>query len=628
MKQRHRIVKNRRRARSGKTKNDSSEKPVFFFSECRQNFFFLITERIKEMVSPDHVDVLDASLFFRFVLSFSSTFTPKPVPMYFFEASVRRRYAQVFCAVVWCLFGAGPIFGFAALKPTLIDQGIYENMCEITNSSSSDSESNMFVSFLSNLTPLANDQLTTEGFVSKCTTQDLKLNMMFTAGAALTNVSALIIGRTLDTYGPRLCGLIGSFFLLLASFTFIYAKTIISWNFFDPYLVGYSFMALGGPFVYISSFQLSNAFPEKSGLILALLTGAFDTSSAVFLLYNKLYLSYPEFFKLETFYKFYLLVPIFIIVVQFLVMSKESYLTPPPELIPNPTDEQRALSIAAAQEDHTHNAISNESNENDSLLPRPETQRRRSSLGDAYKSIYIEEEIEDAAKSKTELSFSIFGILHGYTTSYQFKTWWFVLICLFTTIQMLRLNYFVATVNSQYAYLLGSYKAANSLNKIFDVALPLGGVVSIPFVGMFLDNFSTSIVLIGLFAVSLIIGILGVIKNSFITGVINVLIFVAYRPFFYTSISDYCAKVFGFETFGTVYGSIMTFSGFVNFLQSILDKLTHTTFKMNPIPLNLLLLLLTAIIGSATVIYVYVQSNFYAHEKLQGESEINGEEDA
>lgn len=562
--------------------------------------------------------------------------------MYFFETSERKRYVQVACAVLWCLFGAGPIFGFAALKPTLIDQGIYEDVCVVSNqtdvssaSSASSAAPGRLVQLLSSLAPVSADELHTEGFISKCTEQDLKLNMMFTVGAALTNVSALVIGRTLDTYGPRVCGLVGAGFLLLASALFIYSKAILARGLFDPFLVGYSCMALGGPFAYISSFQLSNAFPEKSGLVLALLTGAFDTSSAVFLIYKKLYLGHPAFFRLETFYKLYLVVPLFIIVVQFLVMPQESYLTPPPELIPNPTDEQRALSIAAAQEEYIHTGMEGEldngtgSGSNDfaddaaastPLIP-PTNTRRRSSLGDAYKSVYIEEEVEDAAKSKTELCYSIFGILHGHPVSFQFSSWWFRLICLFSTIQMLRLNYFVATVNSQYAFLLGSHDAANALNRIFDVALPLGGVLSIPFVGMFLDTFPTSIVLAALLGVSLLIGVLGVIRNSFAAGVVNVLIFVAYRPFFYTSISDYCAKVFGFQTFGTVYGSIMTVAGFVNFLQSILDKLTHTTFNMNPIPLNLLLLAITVVIGTATVAYVAVQSHKYALLKFRGASD-------
>lgn len=540
--------------------------------------------------------------------------------MYFFEATERKRYAQVACAVIWCLFGAGPIFGFAALKPTLIDQGVYANVCNINSNSTNIKDINISSTmvFLSKIYPIHSNTL------SNCIEQDLKLNMMFTVGAALTNVSALIIGSTLDFYGPRICGLIGAFFLLLASIIFIYSSSI---EIFDPYLIGYSLMALGGPFSYISSFQLSNAFPEKSGLILALLTGAFDTSSAIFLIYNKLYNYNSNFFTLMNFYKIYLIVPIFIIIVQLTIMPNESYLTPPPELIPNPTDEQRALSIAAANENLIHSTTSNnnEEGEEDEEINevQPLLMRRRSSLGDAYKSTYIEEEIEELTKSKTEFSYSIFGILHGKSAEYQFKSWWFILICLFATIQMLRLNYFVATINSQYVYLLKSNKLADSLNKIFDIALPLGGIISIPFVGIFLDNFSTYIVMIILLIISLIIGILGIIENSFISGVINVLIFVCYRPFFYTSISDYCAKVFGFETFGLIYGSIMTCSGIFNFLQSLLDNLTHTKFNMNPIPLNLLLIIITLIIGLSTVTYITIQTRNYATQRFQSANNSN-----
>lgn len=501
--------------------------------------------------------------------------------MYFFEASKGRRYAQVVCAVVWCLFGAGPIFGFAALKPILIDQGIYSEVCKSHDASV---------------------------FNVQCTEQDLKLNMMFTVGAALTNVSALVIGASLDHFGPRFCGLVGATFLFLASVVFINRKSI--W-FFDPVLVGYSLMALGGPFTYISSFQLSNAFPEKSGLILALLTGAFDTSSAVFLLYQKLYAGHRTFFTLETFYKLYLVVPLFIFGAQLFIMPSESYLIPPPELIPDATDAQLAVSRSASMEEQLHHHTEETIAEISETTPLTGIdgepfRRRKSSLGDAFRSAYVESEIE--VQSTSGNVNSIFGVLHGQPASKQFKSLWFVLMCSFATIQMLRLNYFVATVNSQYSYLLGSAERANALNKIFDVALPLGGVVSIPFVGMLLDNVSTFNMMNGLLGVSVLIGVLGVMQNSWVSGVVNVLVFVCYRPFFYTSISDYCAKVFGFETFGVLYGSIMTIAGIFNFLQGPLDMLTHTKFEMNPIPLNLFLLAITVVVGMATVLYIGLQS--------------------
>lgn len=52
---------------------------------------------------------------------------------------------------------------------------------------------------------------------------------------------------------------------------------------------------------------------------------------------------------------------------------------------------------------------------------------------------------------------------------------WFILITLLTVLSMLRMNFFIATIRSQYEYMLGSEKTARMLNSFFDVALPVGG---------------------------------------------------------------------------------------------------------------------------------------------------------
>jgi hypothetical protein len=84
----------------------------------------------------------------------------------------------------------------------------------------------------------------------------------------------------------------------------------------------------------------------------------------------------------------------------------------------------------------------------------------------------------------------------------------------------------------------------------------------------------------------------------------NVCLFVLYRPFYYTAVSDYSAKVFGFRTFGTVYGAIICLSGLFNFSQSGLDFLFHETFHNNPTPVNIMLLSTGLALGIALVFYV------------------------
>ncbi len=92
-------------------------------------------------------------------------------------------------------------------------------------------------------------------------------------------------------------------------------------------------------------------------------------------------------------------------------------------------------------------------------------------------------------------------------------------------------------------------------------------------------------------------------------------------PFYYTAVSDYSAKVFGFRTFGTVYGTIICFSGLFNFSQSGLDYLFHQTFRGNPVPVNLMLMTLGLTIGICLIIFVGVQVRGLKRRMLEREAE-------
>src|SRR5580704_16007862 len=149
---------------------------------------------------------------------------------------------------------------------------------------------------------------------------------MFTVAAVSTNVAALPVGTILDRYGPRVCGFLGAFFITIGCLFFAFAWQLHEVN-VDGYIPGYLFLALGGPFVFISSFQLSNTFPKYSGLILALLTGAFDTSSALFLLFRILYEVTDGELDMHKLFLIYLVVPAFTLIAQIFIMPAESYKT-------------------------------------------------------------------------------------------------------------------------------------------------------------------------------------------------------------------------------------------------------------------------------------------------------------
>lgn len=522
--------------------------------------------------------------------------------------SARKRAAQILCSIAWCLLAAGPVFGFAALKPILINEGIYSEKCKVK---------------------IMEDGYTYD--IKTCVDQDLSLNFLFTVACMVTNISALPVGSILDSFGPQVTGIIGSIVIFFGATFLKYGHSI---TFLDAYLTGYTFLALGGPFVFISCFQLANSFPKNSGLILALLTGAFDSSSALFLVYRLIYTNIKP-IGLDSFFSYYLIVPVFILLCQLFIMPKDSYktvgtLAKIAETAIDESGKPLNSDLLYPEDRDNESAIITEPipqptiSETTSLLMRSASSNRRDSVmsrasfasRNSVKSVY-EQEAEDKL---IDSSGGVFGIMHGYTITEQLKSSWFILMTLFTTIQMLRINYFVATIKSQETYLYQDEELATHINHFFDVALPVGGLLSIPFIGLILDNLTTLTTLIILTVVSVTIGVMGIL--SWLPGTyFGIILLVLYRPFYYTAVSDFCAKVFGFETFGTIYGSIICFSGICNILQQVMDKLTHETFNMNPIPINSILTVLTVILGGVLIHFVSSQEKSLKRKSLEIEAQ-------
>lgn len=484
---------------------------------------------------------------------------------------------QIAAAVISCLLAAGIVFGYAALKPVLKQEGAYRDVC-----------------------PEGHDGDT-------CV--EIHLNLMFTVAAVGTNVAALPVGAMLDRRGPRACSLVGAGFLAAGAAVLAAAPSSIVPG-VDAFLVGYLLLALGGPFIFIPSFQLSNAFPRNSGLILALLTGAFDSSSAIFLVYRLVFDASAGAFGHRRFFLAYLAVPIFVAVTQLTVMPARSYKTVG-ELVDmvdeavlhqgddydDQVDEETALLRQDRQEQQQrqYNSTNHYHYDSDAVVDEIE-----SLLGSARGDEQLESE------ERKNVASGVWGVLHDRTVVEQVSSPWFILVCLFTVVQMTRINYFVATIYPQYEAMLGDAAAAARVNGFFDVALPAGGLVAIPLIGIVLDNVSTVTVLSVLVALAAAIGGLGLVPTE-PAAYANVALFVLYRPFYYTAVSDYCAKVFGFRTFGTVYGLIICLSGLLNFSQSALDLLFHRTFRGDPAPVNIMLLVLGLGIGLALVTFVAVQ---------------------
>ncbi|OAA52006.1 Major facilitator superfamily domain, general substrate transporter [Metarhizium rileyi] len=475
----------------------------------------------------------------------------KPLRSAAYKTSTLRRVAQVGLAVVFCVLASGILFGFAALKPILIAQGVYSELCLDNNSRRSQQD-------------------------TTCPEQDLRLNLLFTTASITTNVSSLFAGYILDTYHRRICTTLAAAFLALGALFFISHRYM---HIVDGFILSSVFLGLGGTFLFLPSFQLSNAFPKYSGVVVALVTCSFDASSAVFLVYQEIWKSTDGRFTPERFFTAYLLVPAAILVAEWTVMPKQRYHTMP-EL------EQKLEEAHDATRD-IH--ISDDELPDDLALSRIRSQRaerRKARIGKIENLTGGAEERHERLEQRTSLHVydEAWGVLHGLSVKDQVKTLWFILLLINTAFQMLRMNYFIATISSQYSYMLGK-RNAEQITAFFNAALPIGGIAVTPIIAVVLNTLSVAGLLIVLTVYVAAIGILNCVSHPW-AGFATVLCFVTFRPFYYSATSHIAAKVFGYATFGRIYGTIICLSGVVNFLQPAIDTIANNGFDGDPFPVN------------------------------------------
>jgi MFS family permease len=355
-----------------------------------------------------------------------------------------------------------------------------------------------------------------------------RLNFFFTFASITTNISALPVGAILDRYGPRLCGIFGSIFLATGSILMSYAFAIPE---FDGYLIGNFFLALGGTFIFVPSFQMANAFPKYSGSIVALITGSFDASAAVFLFYRMAYEATNHVFTPDRFFFYYTLVPILILLSQLTILPSQSYDTVP--LL----DKKLEKAKDATRDVHNSDDEISTGDELDRVRQQRSI-RRKEKIRKLNKLLGTEGERQERAELELERQSksAVWGVLHDLPAQKQMLTPWFILITLLTVLQMLRMNYFIATIRSQYEYMLGSEALAEKVNHLFDVALPAGGVICTPFIGLFLDNLSVPMVLAVIVSLSTTIGVLNSIPTLW-AAYLTVFLFVILRPLYYSAMS-------------------------------------------------------------------------------------------
>eukprot|EP01134_Creolimax_fragrantissima_P004112 CFRG4112T1 len=387
-----------------------------------------------------------------------------------------KKILMISYATIVALLTAGIIFGFAAIKPVFVDEGAYAYLC--------DDEKKI-----------------------GCAEQKLKLDLMFTFASFILNVGAFPVGIVLDLFGPRVTSTVGTVLEAVGLICLAYSS-----DDFRGYIVGYLCLALGGLCMFISNMNLMNLFPAYMGTVNGILTGAFDASSLVFMVFKQAY--YKLGIHLKTLWLYYLIVPAANQVFATFFLTEHQF---------------------EAQIDF--------------------------------------DEEGDGEEARKPLIYN----MHDKSAKEQMMSIEFWLVALFTTIHMLRLNFYIATVEEQLRE-LADPGDVHQLVDIFNVILPIGGIVTIPVVCYLLDHQGSIFTFNCLSVAMVIFGVTSMIPGYWV-HIFSFCLFVITRTCLYASISDFAGRMFGFKTFGITYGMLMMIGGLGNLLQYPFDNLVVEHFN-------------------------------------------------
>jgi hypothetical protein len=178
----------------------------------------------------------------------------------------------------------------------------------------------------------------------------------------------------------------------------------------------------------------SSPLEKYGGSIVALVTGAFDASAAVYLFYRLIYEASNRAFKPQTFFLVYLVVPFAIAIAQLTFLPSESYKTAP----------QLEMKIHRAEDNMRDVHSSDDELPDDEMWKRRKMRsaRRRqrlSQLDDLVGDAQWRKKQDERLEQQQEAS-GVWGALHNKTAREQMMTPWFILLTLLTVLQMVRMG--------------------------------------------------------------------------------------------------------------------------------------------------------------------------------------------
>uniref|UniRef100_A0A8C8DKM3 Solute carrier family 43 member 3a n=1 Tax=Oryzias sinensis TaxID=183150 RepID=A0A8C8DKM3_9TELE len=175
-----------------------------------------------------------------------------------------RFWLTLVSGMLECLCFAGVVFGFASLVFVLKEDGFFSELC------------------ISNLeiNSIFHKQFTL------LDVQDEQFSLVFTIASFLNNLLSLVNGFLFDRFGTFMTRLLAIFVYTTGTLLVAFSNPAELSLMLFPAL---SCIGVGGMLLLITNMQVGNLFPAHRSTIITIYNGAFDSSSAVFLLIKVLH---------------------------------------------------------------------------------------------------------------------------------------------------------------------------------------------------------------------------------------------------------------------------------------------------------------------------------------------------
>nr|XP_046262812.1 solute carrier family 43 member 3b [Scatophagus argus]XP_046262813.1 solute carrier family 43 member 3b [Scatophagus argus]XP_046262814.1 solute carrier family 43 member 3b [Scatophagus argus] len=171
-----------------------------------------------------------------------------------------RRCLTFATGLVECLCFAGAVFGWASLVFVLKTEGYFSSLC-------------------------VNATEVNATHVLDCSGQDEQFSLVFTIASFMNNFLTLPSGFLFDRCGTTVARLFGIFLYTMGTLMVAFTTSALS-NLLFPAI---AFLAVGGILLLMTNMQVGNLFGSHRSTIITLYNGAFDSSSALFLVIKLLH---------------------------------------------------------------------------------------------------------------------------------------------------------------------------------------------------------------------------------------------------------------------------------------------------------------------------------------------------